>query len=111
MKYICLFVLIFSPVISTAAVNDEVTTGKEVIGEVRAQAGGVFYFVSEDGNWNAPNCPNAKYAYFRDSLTIGNEIFSAALASKLSKTPIKFRGICGDEAGNDNYIRINYMIF
>ena len=104
------FLMLVSTGVHSAA-GDQVTTSNEVVGEVRVSANGVVYFVSEDGNWSAPNCPNAKYVYFRSDYVGGDKTYSAALASKVSKTPITFKGVCGDVSGNELYIQINNMTF
>jgi len=94
-----------------AAVGDTVATSKEVVGEVRVSKNGVVYFVSEDGDWSAPGCPNAKYVYYLPDYPGGDKTFSAALASKVSKQPISFSGVCGDASGNGQYIQLTYTTF
>lgn len=96
---------------ASAEVGNTVTTSREVVGEIRVDANDVVYFTSDDKNWSAPNCPNAEFVYFHPSYAGGDKTYSAALASKVSKTPIAFKGICGDGNGNGRYIQLTYMIF
>jgi len=106
-----IILMLFVSTAISAAVGDTVTTAREAVGEIRVDANGVVYFTSEDKNWSTSGCPNAEYVYFHPSYAGGDKTYSAALASKVSKTPIAFKGTCGDGNGNGRYIQLTYMIF
>lgn len=96
-----------------AALGSQVTTSKELVGEISIQNSSsiaTYYFKSEDNNWSAPNCPNAIYAFIRESAPGAKAILSTALAAKATNKPIQFGGICGNGSGNDQYIQINQTI-
>ena len=85
-----------------------------MIKEIRIQDSGnsaTYYFVPENGTWQAPGCENAIYAYIDKSSPAASAALSAALTSKASQLPIIFHGLCGSGAGNMAYIRINYIQF
>ncbi len=88
-----------------AAVNDMVTTGAEPLGQVHV-SGSTYYFQSADGNWSAPNCTNARYAYISEEQAGAKAMLSVALSAKATKSPVQFAGLCGDSGGSDIYIRI-----
>ena len=111
MKFITVIFALFLSNGISAAVGDDVSTASEVIGEIRVDSKGTVYFTPVDGNWSSSGCPSAVYAYFTPAYEAADMTYSAALASKTSKTPIKFRGVCGDTNGNAQYIQITYMTF
>jgi len=105
-------ILLVSAFNVTAGLGDQATTAREVVGEVRVQntgTGATYYFVSEDKNWSASVCPNARYAYVSHADMGAKEIYAAALASRVSGKPISFSGTCGPS--HDQYLKINYTLF
>jgi hypothetical protein len=115
MKYKRLvYLFIALPFFAASAANEQTTTASKIIKEIRIQDTGTsatYYFVPENGTWQAPGCENAIYAYLDKSSPAASAALSAALTSKASKLPIVFHGLCGSGTGNMAYIRINYIQF
>jgi len=106
--------LIALPFFAVGAANDQTTTASKIIKEIRIQDSGTsatYYFVPENGTWQAPGCENAIYAYLDKSSPAASAALSAALTSKASKLSIVFHELCGNGAGNMAYIHINYIQF
>jgi hypothetical protein len=109
MKSIFISILFIASFSVNAAVNDYVVTSNKVLGQLSVN-GNTYYFQSFDLNWGVPNCPNARYAYIRETDDGAKAILAAALTAKASQTPISFAGLCGDSGGSDIYIRVNTVI-
>jgi hypothetical protein len=109
---LCFIVVILNK--SYAAAGDKVVTSSKVVANVRLQdtgASATYYFVSETGSWDVPNCPGVVYAYLEQNSKIAEATLSVALTSKAADLPISFHGICGSGSGDMQYLQIKYVIF
>ena len=61
-----------------------------------------YYFKTENTQWEAPDCPDAVWAYVRtQDVSVADQILSVALAAKMSGKKVQFTGTCD----NANYLR------
>lgn len=106
-------ILLTSSPSSYAGPGDMVGTSSRVIKEVRIQntpSGATYYFVAE-GDWAVANCAGVLYPYIAENAPGPKAVLSAALTSKSTGSPLSFTGICGDSAGDTQYLQIKYTIF
>ena len=91
-----------------ADIGDHVSTAVKKVGKINiesGQNGATYYFIAEDENWSAANCPNAIYAYIWESDHGSKAILSLALSAKAQGQAIRFEGTCGSGT-SDQYIKI-----
>jgi hypothetical protein len=110
---ICATAIAALPMAAHAGPGDMVNTASRVVSEVRIQntpTAAVYYFTA-DGGWSAANCSGVVHSYIAENAPGAKAIIAAALASKMSGSPMTFTGICGDPAGDTTYLQIRYTIF
>ncbi len=94
---------------SRGELGDYVSTASKEISRINIQSsdnGAIYYFIAEDNGWSAQDCPNALIAYIAESDHGAEVIMSIALAAKMTASPVRFEGTCGNSNGNDQYIEI-----
>ena len=99
--------------VAFAAVNDQVVTQQMKLKELHIALGdtaSTIYFIPDGATWGAQGCENARWAYMYDSHPSSDSVLSLALAARASQLSITLEGTCGNNDGNDQYIRIQRII-
>ena len=97
---------------SHGAAGDSVTTGKDVISELRIQlyqGKAYYYFMPSKGYWEIEGCEKTEYAYVEES-DFTKSILSVGLTARTTQTPVKFIGICGNVEGDMTYMQITNIV-
>ena len=95
MKISYAYILIFTNVFMATDLAYAESTAQKTIDWMRLRSDHGNYFLVNDSGWGVPECPSVKYAYIKASINpYANQLLSAALAAKLSNTPVSFWGTC-----------------
>jgi hypothetical protein len=86
-------------------------TSEKIIERIQIQgnaSGGIpFYYFFNSSGWGSSGCENAVYAYMKATDVGAKEMLSLAIASKATRTKVKFAGKC--RPGQAAYFQIDYM--
>jgi hypothetical protein len=111
----CAFLALTATLASSShgAVGDNVLTEKRIISQVLVAtgSGGAIYYLRADDGWGASGCSGAIYGYISESVPGAAAALSTALAARATGKPVSFSGVCGDTAGNGEYIKIGTLFY
>ncbi|MBL4800726.1 MAG: hypothetical protein JKY45_02460 [Emcibacter sp.] len=96
MKIIYVYLFIFTNVFMATDLAYAESTAQKTIDWMRLRSDQGNYYLVKDGGWGGvPECPGAKYAYIKANINpYADQLLSAALAAKLSNTPVSLWGTC-----------------